>query len=100
MRLWSEQAYPAHNIYVPRKVAHAKGNLTIPQDPWQSFPDAEDVVGPRQVDPMFSYGVQAVNSGYQSCWTGSYAMRDWQHVVTYLEERTDQLQRVVGACFR
>lgn len=74
--------------------------LTIPQDPWQSFPGGEDVVGPRHVDPMFSQGVQAVNSGYQSCRTGSYAVGDWQHVVTYLEERTVHLQIVIGARFR
>ena len=112
MRLWREQAYPAQTIHVPRKVARAKASLSIPQDPWQSFPDGEVVA----VDMSeFSSGSSAVGmmeqmkgqlrSGrvcynYRPCWTGSYAMDDWQRVVAYLEGRTAHLEQAIGACIR
>ena len=94
MRMWREQAYPAQNIYVPRKVARAKGSLSIPQDPWQSFPDGENWLVRSQ------FGSRMVSSGYEPCWSGNYAVNDWQRVVAYLEGTTDHLERAIGACFR
>lgn len=95
MRLWHEQAYPAHDIHIPRKVASAKASLSIPWDSWQSFPDGEDTM-------ITPYGLQgvAVNSGYEPCWTGDYFMDDWEHIVAYLEEETVNLEQAIGACFR
>lgn len=100
MRLWREQAYPARNIYVPRKVAHAKASLSIPQDPWKSFPEKEGTMNTIGPEHAYNAGGVAVVPGYQSSWNGSYAMNDWQRIVAYLEGKTDKLEQAIGACFR
>lgn len=100
MRLWREQAYPAQNIHVPRKVARAKASLSIPRDPRQSFPDREGTMNTMGPQVAYSRSAAAANSGYQLYWTGSYAMNDWQRIVAYLEGKTDNLERAIGACFR
>ena len=99
MRQWHEQAYPAQNIKVPQQVVHAKAALSIPQDPWQPFPyvDQQSTYGMAHrasIKPSSAFLVK------QPCWDGIYAIGDWEHVVTYLEGRSDQLQIAIGACFR
>lgn len=98
MRVWRQQEFPANNIPVPRYVARAKARLSIPQDPWQSFPDGEE--SPPLAGNFGAGAAASRRCGHQLHWEGTYAVQDWQHVVTYLEKKTEELQQAIGAQFR
>lgn len=94
MRKWREQAFGANTILIPRDVARAKGRLTIPEDPWQSFPSGEGVA-----DDNWSVTFCG-RQGYIPGWTGTYAAHDWEYIVSHLQQKTAELQRAIGAQFR
>ena len=94
MRKWREQALGAGTILIPRNVARAKGHLTIPEDPWQSFPSGEGVAADNRSETFCG------RQGFIPGWTGAYAAHNWEFIVSHLEKKTTALQRAIGAQFR
>ena len=94
MRKWREQAFGANAILIPRDVARAKCYLTIPEDPWQSFPRGEGSAVDNRCVTFCG------RQGYIPGWRGDYAARDWEYIVSHLQQRTAELQRAISAQFR